>query len=178
MPISATGTRVRRLHSLKGFTLLELLIVIAILGITLGYVGPKLYGGFSTSGMDKASRDITAMLQYARSSAVTQHQEYLVRFNLDEAELGVYARPTSSGLTPEMLKKRKLPEGIRIKSIKSPYKPTQQQGFFELSVTAEGLVEQGVIYLENSLGTVFTLEVKPFSGYLKIEDGFVEKIYG
>jgi len=169
---------VRRRLSPEGFTLLELLIVIAIIGITLGYVGPKLYGGFSTSGMDKATRDITAMLQYARSQAVTQHEDYLVRFDLAEAELGVYAKPKTSGLTPEMLKVRKLPDGIRIKSIKSPYQPTRQEGLVELAVTADGLVEQGVIYLENSLGTVFTLEVKPFSGYLRVEDHYVEKIFG
>lgn len=168
----------RRRLSPEGFTLLELLIVIAIIGITLGYVGPKLYGGFSTSGMDKATRDITAMLQYARSQAVTQHEDYLVRFDLAEAELGVYAKPKTSGLTPEMLKVRKLPDGIRIKSIKSPYQPTRQEGLVELAVTADGLVEQGVIYLENSLGTVFTLEVKPFSGYLRVEDHYVEKIFG
>ncbi len=166
-------------RSKQGFTLIELMIVMAILGITLGYVGPRIYGGLFTSGMDKAARDITAMIQFARSNAITQHRDYLVRFDLDEARVGVYPRPETSGMMPEMLKERKLPEGVRFQSVKSPYQPTRQQGFFELKVTPDGIVEQGVIYLENYLSdNVHTLEVKPFSGYLKVEDHFVEKIYG
>jgi len=128
--------------------------------------------------MDRAARDITAILQVARSSAITKHKTYLVRFNLDEAKVGYFARPETSGLIPENEAERELPEGIRIQSMKSPYQPTQQQGFFELRVTPDGIVEQGVIYLENALGKVYTLEVKPFSGYLKVDDHFVEKIYG
>ncbi len=162
----------------RGFTLLELLIVMAILGVTIGFVGPRIYGGLSSSGMDKAARDITAIIQVARSNAITKHQTYLVRFDMDEVKVGYYLRPETSGIMPDMERERKLPEGIRFQSMKSPYQPTKQQGFFELRVTPDGIVEQGVIYLENALGKVYTLEVKPFSGYLKVEDRFVEKIYG
>lgn len=147
------------------------------MGITLGYIGPRIYGGFTTSGMDKACRDISAVLQYARSLAVTNHQPYLVRFNLDEGRLCIYAKPKSSDATPAAIKQRDLPEGIRISSAKSPYQATKQEGTVDLAITTDGLVEPGVIYIENSAGTVFTLEIKPFSGELRVTDHYLEKTY-
>jgi hypothetical protein len=48
----------------------------------------------------------------------------------------------------------------------------------DLKITTEGVVEQGVIYLEGALGTIYTLVVKPFSGALKVYDHYVEVTYG
>lgn len=162
----------------RGFTLLELVIVMAIIGITVGYIGPRLMSGLSTSGMDRATRDISTIVQYARSQAITKHRVYYVHLDLDEAVVGLYPRPETSGLMPELDRKAVMPEGVRIKSVKTPYQPTRQQGVMDLKVTPEGLVEQGIIYLEGARDKVYTLEVQPFSGRLKIHDHFVEKVYG
>ncbi len=164
--------------SRHGFTLIELMIVIVIIGITLGYVGPRIYGGLSSSGMERASRDISAMLQLARSWAITQHRVYLVRFDLERNQVAVYERPETSGVLPDPLKERRLPEGVRIRSIRSAYQPSVQEGSLDLRITAEGVVEQGLIYLEDGHDRIYTLEIKPFTGTLRVYDSLVEKVYG
>ncbi|MFY9396990.1 MAG: GspH/FimT family protein [Desulfomonilia bacterium] len=161
----------------RGFTLLELIIVIVIVGITVGFIGPRLYTGISSSGMDEATREILAILQYARSTAVTRHMPYYVRFDIDGRRVGLFPRPQSSGETPEMLKEKELPPGVRLKSVKTPYQSEKLQGHLDILVTPEGVIEQGVIYLEGSLGKVYTLVVKPFSGMLEIHDRYVEIAY-
>ncbi len=162
----------------KGFTLLELVIILAIAGITLGYIGPRLYTGISTSPMDKASRDILTMLQFARSTAVTRHKPYYVRFDIDNSSIGFYPKPESSGVIPDMIKEKKLPKGVVFRNIKSPYQNARQQGRIDILITPEGVVEQGVIYLEGGLRKTYTLVIKPFSGNLKIYDHYVEVSYG
>jgi hypothetical protein len=39
-------------------------------------------------------------------------------------------------------------------------------------------VEQGVIYLDSDSGKTYTLQVKPFSGNVKVFDHYVEVTYG
>ena len=162
----------------RGFTLLELMIVMVIVGITLGYIGPRLYTGISSSSMDKATRDIMTIIQFARSSAVTQHKPYYVRFDIDNASFGLYPKPESTGVISEMVKEKDLPKGIVFKNIKSPYQIPKQQGQVDILVTPEGVIEQGVIYIEGGFGKTYTLVIKPFSGNLKVYDRYIEVSYG
>jgi prepilin-type N-terminal cleavage/methylation domain-containing protein len=172
MRISVTGNP-KASSSSRAFTLIELIVVIAILGIPLGYVGPRIYAGISTSNMDKASREMLALIQYARSNAVTKHAVYYIRFDIEHFTMGVYARPESSGEI-EMLKEKALPQGVFIKSVKSPYQNEKIDGHADIIVTSEGVIEQAVIYLQGGPGTVHTLAIKPFSGMLKVYDHYVE----
>jgi len=179
---SGTGkTRVKG-RSLKrsrhGFTLIELMIVLVIIGITLGYIGPRIFNGLSSSNMDRAVRDITTMIQLARSSAVTQHKIYFIRFDIDNNKVAMYPMPETSGKEPQMLKERKMPDGVILKSIKSAYQLQKDQGEMDLHITTEGVVEQGVIYLDGPLGKTYSLVVRPFSGTLKFYDHYVEVTFG
>jgi hypothetical protein len=154
------------------------MIVLVIIGITVGYIGPRVFSGLFTSNMDRAVRDIMTMIQVARSSAVTQHKTYFVRFNIDERKIALYPQSESSGIEPKMESERDLPGGVELKSVKSPYQSMKERGMMDLRVTQEGVVEQGVIYLEGGLGKTYTLVVKPFSGTLKIYDHYIEVTYG
>jgi len=162
----------------NGFTLLELVIVLVIIGISLGYVGPRLFTGFSSSNLDKASRDIMAVIQFARSTALTQHKTHYLHFDIDQSWVGVYPLPETSGIVPEMIIQRELPKGVSITGIKSPYQNEKEQGSMDLKVTPEGIVEQGVIYLEGSFGKIYTLMIKPFSGAVRVYDRLVGVTYG
>lgn len=172
MPTSETG-KPKAKPANRAFTLIELLVVIVILGITTGYIGPRLFSGISTSSMDEAARDILTFIQYARSSAVTRHMPYYIRFDIDHSSIGLYPKPESSGEI-ELLKEKKLPRGVVLKSVKTPSRSGKIDGRADIMVTAEGVVEQGVIYLEGGIKSTHTLVIKPFSGKLKVYDRFVE----
>jgi general secretion pathway protein H len=161
----------------RGFTLLELMIVIAILGITLGYVAPRIQGSLFASSMDEATRGISAMIRYSRSLAIKEHKYYFLRFDISDSRIGIYPRPETTGEQPLMLKQKRLPEGVEFSGIKSVYQSKKEQGEMDLTITPQGIVEQGVIYLEDPYGNAFTLVIKPFSGNLKVYDHYVEIAY-
>ncbi|TFG92318.1 MAG: hypothetical protein E4H15_04005 [Syntrophobacterales bacterium] len=77
-----------------------------------------------------------------------------------------------------MVKEKDLPKGIVFKNIKSPYQIPKQQGQVDILVTPEGVIEQGVIYIEGGFGKTYTLVIKPFSGNLKVYDRYIEVSYG
>ncbi len=161
----------------NGFTLIELVIVITIIAITVGYAAPRLFTGFTTSGLDQAVRDLSVIVQYTQSQAVKRHKPYYVRFDFDEDLVGMYPRPEGSGLEPELEKKVVLPDGVALQGVKSPYQPKKDRGRIDIAVTSEGIVEPAVIYLEGPQNKVYTLEIKAFSGKFRIHDHYVEKTY-
>ncbi len=85
----APGARARH----AGVSLLELLIVLAIIGFVSAIAIPMLSGGVSNSELRSAARELAAGLRLARSEAVTQRREtFLVvdlagrRFKVDRDE--------------------------------------------------------------------------------------------
>ena len=76
--------------AVRGVTLLELLIVLAIMAIVAGFMIPMFGGPISTSELRSAARELAAGLRLAQSEAVSQRrQTFLVldvagkRFKVD-----------------------------------------------------------------------------------------------
>ena len=65
----------------RGFTLVEMLIVMAILALILAVVPPLFSSSLSSATLRAAARDVAAGLRSARSEAITLNKE--VRFRLD-----------------------------------------------------------------------------------------------
>lgn len=72
----AAGSEPRRLP--RGFTLLELLVVLVIAGLMLGLVGPALPRVLPAAGFEAQSRELLARLRQARSQAILSRQSVYV----------------------------------------------------------------------------------------------------
>ncbi len=65
-------------RALAGFTLIEIIIVLALAGLLLALVPPRLSGVMGTAEARSAARELASALRYARSRAVTAHAEVLL----------------------------------------------------------------------------------------------------
>jgi general secretion pathway protein H len=72
------GSSILDPRSSIGVTLLELLIVLAIMAIVAGFVIPMFGGPLSTSQLRASAREIAAGLRLAQSEAVSQRRETFV----------------------------------------------------------------------------------------------------
>ena len=98
-----TGRSSRSTYT-KGVTLLELLIVIALIALVAGMVLPTFGNGVPTSELKSAARQLAAGLRMARSEAVGQKRETFLtldiegrRFKIDR-EPREYPLPSRVGL--------------------------------------------------------------------------------
>jgi len=68
----------------KGFTLLELMVVLFIMVLGFSIIGLNLSSGNNATEHQRAARDIVSALRYARGMALMSHRETAVTFNLNE----------------------------------------------------------------------------------------------
>lgn len=83
-----------------GFSLLELMLVLLLLGLVYGLAGPTLGGGSVGLEMKAAARQLAAGLRKARSVAVSQRRESVLSLDVEARTFSVtgdaktYALPT------------------------------------------------------------------------------------
>ena len=68
-----------------GFSLIELLVVLTILGLAVAVVPPMLDNTLESATLKKATRDIISGLKQARSNAISQRRPSEFRFDVNKA---------------------------------------------------------------------------------------------
>ena len=87
---------------MRGFTLLELLVVLFIMVLGFSVVGVNLSSGSDGAALKVAARDLVSALRYARGQALMTHQEETVTLDLAENSYTVSGR-TNSYLIPKAI---------------------------------------------------------------------------
>ncbi len=76
----------------RGFTLLELTVVLFVVVLGFSVIGLNLSSGNDSTQIKAAARDIVSALRYARGQALMTHQETTVALNLSDNSYTVSGR--------------------------------------------------------------------------------------
>ena len=87
---------------ITGVTLLELLVVLAILGLMAALVLPTFGSGVSTTELRSSARQLAAGLRAARSEAVAQRRETFLALDLEGRRFKVDRDPKEYALPPRI----------------------------------------------------------------------------
>ena len=68
-------------HTNRGFTLIEVLVVVAIMGMLMLISYPSIMNSLETRGLENAARDIQSSMQVARFQAVKTRINHRIRFS-------------------------------------------------------------------------------------------------
>ena len=92
-----TGETPVPLHRAAAFTLMELLLVLALLAVAVAVAAPSLSRFFHGRALDSESRRMLALTRYAQSRAVSEGVPMVMWFKPDESTYGVQAETTYTG---------------------------------------------------------------------------------
>jgi len=174
----------------KGFTLLELLVVLVIISIAAAFVGPQVAGSMSTLTLKTAAKKVASSLRYARSQATSEGRPYFVLFDTDKGRLTIKSGQTATkedkekeaaegeqdtgaleGMADEAVKKTfkvyALPEGVRFDKVVS-YKNEDTSDVFQIVFFPNGGSNGGEVLLENDRGRRYNISVDFVTGTVRL----------
>lgn len=162
-----------------GFTLIELIVVISILGILAAFVVPRLSGISPKYRIRSAIRTIGAQIGWARSMAGGNGEEYVLRYDLDENIYWVALPPDPEEDDPDLdideretLEKMGLPDHIEIVEIRFPNGSSEETGIVDVIFDAYGNQGSHIVVLQNEEETKMSVK---FSALIGVVDYFADE---
>jgi general secretion pathway protein H len=146
------------LHLNKGFTLLELIIVLFIVVLGVSVVGINLSSGDNSTEIKAAARDIVSALRYARGQALMSHQETTLALNLAENTYTVSGRD----------KVYNIPKTIDTTVVTAQSELTGN-GLGNIRFFADGSSTGGRITLERG-NTAWQIDINWLTGQIELEN--------
>lgn len=100
-------------HSNSGFTLIELILVLALLVVAVSFVAPHLSGFFRGRTLNSEGRQIVALMHQAQSRAVSGGVPMVLWFDAKEQKYGLEEEPGYNDKDPDAVE-FKLNENLQI----------------------------------------------------------------
>lgn len=164
--------------SKAGFTLLELIVVMALIGITLFLTLPRLRAGLVGDPMFKMARQMVFLTKQLRAEALSRQMDLILRVDLDEQKFGVVmetggdseqsGQPDGSGAEFQTL-----PEGVNVVDIIFPRKEKITGGRVDIGFFRQGYADQALVHLQDwDNDQALTLFIEPYLTHVQIKKGY------
>ena len=148
-----------------GFTLIELIVVLIIIGVVFLVTYPRLGGLMSGRKLMRVTAELAARLDYVRSRAVAERTVYRVEFNRSENKYRVSWQENTGTIEGRW---EGLPEFVSIKRIKQE-NINYRRGQSAIDFYPRGNSTGAEIELETDRGDRSSILVKSYTGRCRVE---------
>lgn len=179
----------RKSDSETGLTLIELLIVIAILSLTMGVVTVRLDSVTSSSRLKASARRIGSSIEYLQNQGIVNGRYYFMQFDLDRNRVRFIITPeyTREGMDVEGLTRdlpwKTLERGVIIEDITFDDGVVKEEDLILVPFGPTGMTWGFLVHLINEDGRRCTVEANSVTGlvaqypYYKELDEIPEEIF-
>lgn len=163
----------------KGFTLLELSLVLFIIGLLVTVLVPRL-GGLESARLDASAKRLAALVRYLSGEAAFRGQTYRIHYDLDQQRYGVQI------LTPSQATKTfvaddsplsqsvQLPPNVTFADIRVPSIGRVSAGQVFTHFYPQGYTDPTVIHLRDQQSRTMTVIIPPITGEAAVYEGYVD----
>lgn len=153
-----------------GFTLIELMVVIALISIMLMVATPNFSGFLFTDNTNKTARWIMMKVKLLKERAVCDQKDYVLNADLDSNFLWITdeAMETDEDLLAAQKNGYELPEGVALVSIASSSRGEVSSGLTEIFFNKKGYSDRAVIMIQGEDDRKLYLTIESFLPAVKL----------
>lgn len=161
-----------------GYTLLELLVVMVLLGLIMAVSVPRFRSTFSSDRLNYSARRLAGAIKGARLQAVRGYGDYLLHFDLEDGRVWT-SRVVTTGDSESQDDAGngavfRLPAGIRFLDLWTEDGGRKKGGEAVVRFSRKGYAEQAVVRLATVEGRVQTIVVSPFLDRIQMTGGYTD----
>ncbi len=166
-----------RIPNFRGFTLIELTVVIVVLGIMLSLIIPRL-GELGEANLKRSARHLTGMIRFLKDESQARKDVYRLRFDVSGGRYWAEKMTLTSEQTVEL---KRLSSEIATEgslSGQTTFRDVRVASHPDdpfIQFTPDGWVEPATIHLRDGADRDFTLLVKPLMGDTELLEGYIEE---
>ena len=160
---------------IKGFTLIELIVVISLISIMLFFAIPRFQSNFLSDSTKEVSRWILLKIPYIKERAAREQKKYILRVSFDSNKLWI----THEAMLEEALQSAetngyKLPEDIKLLDVEYPDQEKISAGQADIYFNEKGYSEKAIIHFENDDNEKFSFLIEPFLLRVRLYNSYAE----
>ena len=164
-----------RLKQNAGFTLIELIVVIALMGLMLFFTLPRLGDNPFLDDTRQSSRWLIGKVQSLKESAIRDQKQYALHFDLDSGRIW----ETNESMSPEDVEDAALnssyflPDELRILDIEYPQKGKIYTGRADIIFYKAGYTDKALVHMQEG-DTYLTFLIEPFLSSVQFYETYAE----
>ena len=177
-PANGLDISSKRLESLcqAGFTLIEIAVVMAIIGMVLLLVVPRLPSS-DQENLKISARTLASTLRYLQERAATSRTGYYLTLAPGTESIKI-AETSVDGSAKEpsdpLLRKSPIKDGVVVSDVRIPRLGKISDGQLRIDVSVAGVRDFITIHLRSTAGQFWTVMAFPLGGKVKVYEGYLE----
>ncbi|WP_417911655.1 pilus assembly FimT family protein [Candidatus Electronema sp. TJ] len=155
----------------RGFTLLELIVVMSLISLSTGFVLPQIYSAFSGGELRSAVRRFVGLVAETGQEARLRRTAFVLRYDRERRSFIAVPADAAEGLDSEVQRKIQLGGPVRVTEIAAAHR----SGGTGMSIIFDrrGYADKTAVYFRHDNGDELTVMLSPFLGLTRIFEGRV-----
>ena len=174
----------------RGYTLMELIVVMFILGIVLMVAAPRLTPFLTETRLDTSARQLATFCRYANAQAILTKTYMVLHIDIDTGEYWVttFSNIQTAGpfrksqdleeieVTSDLLRRRRLSDTVRFEDVDLSETGYADSSTVALDFTPVGATEGMLAHLKSESGSQLTVFFDPLTGTPGVLDGYADSV--